>query len=82
MFKIDSGSPISAVSFEYYRKSKEFIDLKMSKSFRIFRTYSGGTIIPKETLQVNVKYKNENFVLTLYVLPDNNVPIIARDWLI
>lgn len=56
----------------------------MSKSFRIFRTYSGGTIIPKRTLRVIVMYKNENFVLILYILPGNNVPIIGdygRDWL-
>lgn len=49
VFEIDSGSPISAVSVQYFNKRADLRKLKMGNTTRIFRTYSGGIIVPPFT---------------------------------
>lgn len=55
--------------------------LKISKSSRVFRTYSGNTILPIGTIKVTVIFKNKNFLLDLFILPGNSYPIMGRNWL-
>lgn len=80
-FEIDSGSPISAISVEYLQNTKEPLALQMNTTTRIFRTYSGGKIISKGYLTVDVAFKGRNVRLNLFVLPGDSAPIIGRDWL-
>ena len=73
-------SPISAISSDYY--SKYFAHaLKIKKTPRVFRSYTGDSILPLGTLNVNVEFKNKKNILELFVLPGTSTPIIGRDWL-
>lgn len=80
-FQIDSGSPVSAISEGFFRKNEELSKLKLGNTPRVFRTYSGGTIIPKGILKVRANHKNKDFLLDLFVFPGTSAPIMGRNWL-
>lgn len=79
--EVDSGSPISAVSTKYFDQRNDLMKLKMHKTPRIFRSYSGELIVPLRTLKVKVIFKGNDYELNVFVLPGNSSPIIGRDWL-
>lgn len=81
VFEVDLGSPISAISEQYFRQRKELLKLRMHETKRVFHTYSGGTIIPIGILTVGVVFRNSTYTLNLFVVPGNSTPIMGRDWL-
>ncbi|XP_014204907.1 uncharacterized protein K02A2.6-like [Copidosoma floridanum] len=60
-FEIDTGSPISAVSYENYVASKELRVLRTHPTARVLRAYPGDKIIPKGIINVNVVVENAIF---------------------
>ncbi|XP_058810503.1 uncharacterized protein K02A2.6-like [Phymastichus coffea] len=81
MFEIDTGSPITAMSSTYFFGRQELKCLRMYESNRIFKSYSGDTIVPIGLVKVDVLFANLNCKLLLYVLLGNRKPILGRDWL-
>ncbi|XP_058794051.1 uncharacterized protein K02A2.6-like [Phymastichus coffea] len=81
MFEIDTGSPITAMSSTYFFGRRELKCLRMYESNRIFKSYSGDTIVPIGLVKVDVLFANINCKLLLYVLPGNSKPILGRGWL-
>lgn len=47
VFEIDSGSPITAISVGYFQTRADLKRLKVYETPRVFKTYSGGKIVPK-----------------------------------
>ena len=80
-FEVDTGSPISAISSNFYAKNKQLRAMKLRESHRIFKSYQGNIIQPRGILDVNVQYKNNKARLELFVIDGNSVPIIGRQWL-
>ncbi|XP_023247299.1 uncharacterized protein LOC106644044 [Copidosoma floridanum] len=60
-FKIDTGSSLSAVSYENYVASKELRVLRTKPTARVLRAYPGDKIIPKGIINVNVVVQNAIF---------------------
>jgi len=78
-FLLDTGSSISAIPQDEFQVSKEIKNLKVTKCEEIFKSYVGDTINPSGTVNVNVKYKNIEKKLTLFIVPNGNVCILERD---
>ncbi|KAL4126032.1 hypothetical protein QTP88_010264 [Uroleucon formosanum] len=80
-FQIDTGSGISAISFNdfKYLKTAEIRDINNSDVS--LKAYNNSVIIPLGYFIVNVKVKNCCKKLKLYVIENGGLPIIGRDWL-
>lgn len=77
IFEIDSGSPITAISVGYLRERKELQNLKMHETSRIFRTYSGGTIVPEGITSSEKVGKCVTHKLSL-ILKESAKPIFCK----
>lgn len=79
-FEVDTGSPISAISLDVFKK-ENLEDIVLRNSERRFKSYTGKIMIPIGTFEANVKFENQSKQLELFVLPGNSPPIMGRAWL-
>ncbi|XP_043478167.1 uncharacterized protein K02A2.6-like [Leptopilina heterotoma] len=79
-FEIDTGSPISAISENYFKNSI-FKKLTLNKTDRKFQSYLGDPIIPCGFFEVKVECNEMQRKLKLFVLPGKSLPILGRDWI-
>ncbi|XP_014215031.1 uncharacterized protein K02A2.6-like [Copidosoma floridanum] len=80
-FEIDTGSPISAMSYNYFVKHREWQALKIDESTRRFKSYQDGVIVPRGTVRAEVKFNDTVAELDLYIIDKGGAPIVGRDWL-
>lgn len=80
-FEIDTGSNITAISYNDYLKCDTLSKLKLCTSKEQFKSYTGDPIIPKGIIFVKVSYNNVIKELPLYVIPGGATPILGRLWL-
>lgn len=79
-FEMDTGSPITAISEEYY--NKHFKNCNITPTNRTFRSYIGHAMIPCGIISpIAVKYGNSVHNLQLFIMPGDSDPIVGRDWL-
>lgn len=78
-FEIDTGSPVTAFSKEFFVNVG--FECKLEKTNRKFQSYSGEPIIPIGKIYVNVEFDNECKTLELFIFPGEGLPIIGRDWM-
>jgi len=80
-FEIDTGSPISAMSYKNYLNVKELNKLSLIDTKRSFKSYQGDKMIPKGMINVKVKFKGLEKVVELFIMDGDSEPIAGRDWL-
>lgn len=78
-FELDTGAAVSSISENTFRrllpsKALQYTDLPL-------RTYTGERIYPKGYATVEIKYKNQQAKVNLYVIANNVDAIFGREWL-
>lgn len=80
-FEMDTGSPITAISEKFFNINfgNKFI---LNETKRMFKSYTGNTMIPLGTFKVWVTHKDKKEKLEMFVMPGVGSPIVGRDWLL
>lgn len=79
-FEIDSGSPITAISSEFYEENFK-ANYELKETNRKFKSYINQSMIPLGVFDVNVTYKHKSNMLDVMVMPNGSNPIMGRKWL-
>ena len=77
--ELDTGSAVSIIPYELYQK--RFSDKNLEKATILLKTYTGERIAPVGVLKMNVEYKQQKFLLDLYVVKTKGPVLMGRDWL-
>lgn len=77
--EIDSGSPISAVSFDCYKQN--FSMLPIQSNVTILRAYNNQQIPAKGKIIVEIQRNNGKHKQTLYIINEGGHPILGREWM-
>ncbi|XP_062529124.1 uncharacterized protein LOC101739388 isoform X1 [Bombyx mori] len=78
-FEIDSGSAVTAISEQTYRKY--FNNVPLSKTKKRLFSYTGNSIICIGVVQLQVSYANESHLLYVCVIRDGGPPILGCDFI-
>ena len=76
--ELDTGSAVSIIPYELYQK--RFSDKNLEKTTTLLKTYTGERIAPVGVLKMNVEYKQQKFLLDLYVVKTKEPVLMGRDW--
>ena len=77
--ELDTGSGVTLMSEKKFNELWE--DRHLQPSTVTLRTYTGEKIAAKGSVDVNVKYENEEFILPLLIMPGNGPNLMGRNWL-
>ncbi|XP_046398198.1 uncharacterized protein LOC124165003 [Ischnura elegans] len=77
--EIDTGSAISAVSEDCYKR--HFLNSPLEYTDVKLRTYSSECIRPLGIIQVHVQFQGAPYKLPYFVVRNGGPPILGRDWL-
>uniref|UniRef100_A0A1Y1N2I4 RNA-directed DNA polymerase n=3 Tax=Photinus pyralis TaxID=7054 RepID=A0A1Y1N2I4_PHOPY len=76
---IDTGSAISALSLDTYRRY--FVELPLSKCSLVLQAYNGSSIKPLGVIEVDFKISNVKRKGKLYIIDKGGPPLLGRDLL-
>ena len=76
--ELDTGSALSVMSLEQFRKT---FRCKLKDTSVVLRTYTGEKVKPIGMAKVIVEHNNQKRHLDLYVVPQGSTPLFGRDWL-
>lgn len=79
VMEIDTGSAISCISRKMYDDT--FSRIPLVSSNLVLSFYDGSKVQAAGYIEVNVKYKNVNKVLDLYVIDNGTTCLLGRQWL-
>jgi hypothetical protein len=91
VFEVDTGSKISAINEDFYKK--HFMNYAIVESNLKLRSYTGESIKPLGVISVSARYCEERAAaaaagrsheargLPLYVIPGGGPPLLGRTWL-
>lgn len=79
LMEIDTGSPISAISDEFYVNYFKNVNLNSSKLN--LKSYAGDLLNTLGFIYVGVTHENIVLKLKLFVVKNGGPPIIGRDWI-
>uniref|UniRef100_A0A1Y1K4M7 CCHC-type domain-containing protein n=2 Tax=Photinus pyralis TaxID=7054 RepID=A0A1Y1K4M7_PHOPY len=80
-FEVDTGSNITAMSYNDYVSNANLNQLKLSSSSNTFKSYTGTPIIPEGIIYVKASYENVTKKLPLFIIPGGAAPILGREWI-
>lgn len=77
-FEIDTGSPVTVISEQMYKRF--FSNQALSPSDVILHSYNGGRLSISGVLQLPFKYNNKMYDIMVYVVRDGGPPLLGRDF--
>src|SRR5277367_2683252 len=77
--ELDTGSAVSTISEELYRK--QFSNQTLLDNDLLLRTYDGSVITPIGKIELNVKYNSQEHLHPFYIIKNGSLPLIGRDWM-
>lgn len=77
--EVDSGAPISALSWSLYQK--HFRKFPLNQTAVSFASYNGGPIKPKGVCKILVTYNGFRHYLDFYIFDNGGPPLLGRNWM-
>lgn len=78
-FQIDSGSAVSLICNETY--NQYFSNVPLSPTSKKLFSYTGNLIFTKGVLRISVAYKGQNQFMDFFVVSNNGVSLLGRDFI-
>ncbi|XP_028164865.1 uncharacterized protein K02A2.6-like [Ostrinia furnacalis] len=78
-WELDTGAAVTTCSSTYL--IRHFKDIKLQETSIKLKTYTGETIQPMGTCNLNIKYKNKEIEGRVFVIDREVDPVVGREWI-